>query len=82
VPFVTLSIDEALLLVGRIPAFSLRRGRIAADIKVDLPRPRASQSPGFTAPARELHRLVGADREIEQDDFWRKRCPTRPPTTA
>jgi ABC-type nitrate/sulfonate/bicarbonate transport system ATPase subunit len=63
--FVTHSIDEALLLADRILVFSPRPGRIAADIKVDLPRPRVSQSPGFTALARELRGLVGADREID-----------------
>ena len=63
--FVTHSIDEALLLADRILVFSPRPGRIAADIKVDLPRPRTSQSAGFVALARELRGLVGADREID-----------------
>jgi NitT/TauT family transport system ATP-binding protein len=63
--FVTHSIDEALLLADRILVFSPRPGRIAADIKVDLPRPRASQSAEFSALARELRGLVGADREID-----------------
>ena len=63
--FVTHSIDEALLLADRILVFSPRPGRIAADIKVDLPRPRTSQLPEFVALARELRGLVGADREID-----------------
>ena len=63
--FVTHSIDEALLLADRILVFSPRPGRIAADIKVDLPRPRTSQSADFSALARELRGLVGADREID-----------------
>jgi ABC-type nitrate/sulfonate/bicarbonate transport system ATPase subunit len=63
--FVTHSIDEALLLADRILVFSPRPGRIAADIKVDLPRPRSSQSADFSALARELRGLVGADREID-----------------
>ena len=63
--FVTHSIDEALLLADRILVFTPRPGRIAADIKVDLPRPRAPQSPAFTNLARELRGLVGADREID-----------------
>jgi hypothetical protein len=45
--------------------FTPRPGRIAADIKVDLPRPRAPQSAEFSALARELRGLVGADREID-----------------
>src|SRR4029077_15337495 len=63
--FVTHSIDEALLLADRILVFSPRPGRIAADIKVDLPPPRTSQSADFTALARELRGFVGADREID-----------------
>jgi ABC-type nitrate/sulfonate/bicarbonate transport system ATPase subunit len=63
--FVTHSIDEALLLADRILVFTPRPGRIAADIKVDLPRPRAPQSAEFSALARELRGLVGADREID-----------------
>jgi len=63
--FVTHSIDEALLLADRILVFSPRPGRIAADIKVDLPRPRAPQSEAFSALARELRGLVGAERDFD-----------------
>jgi ABC-type nitrate/sulfonate/bicarbonate transport system ATPase subunit len=63
--FVTHSIDEALLLADRILVFSPRPGRIAADIKVDLPRPRAPQSAQFSALARELRGLVGAERDFD-----------------
>ena len=63
--FVTHSIDEALLLADRVLVFSPRPGRIAADIKVDLPRPRTSQSPSFSALARELRGLIGADRDFD-----------------
>ena len=63
--FVTHSIDEALLLADRILVFSPRPGRIAADIKVDLPRPRAPQSAEFSALARHLRDLVGAERDFD-----------------
>ncbi len=63
--FVTHSIDEALLLADRVLVFTPRPGRIAADIKVDLPRPRAPQSDGFQALARELRGLIGADRDFD-----------------
>jgi len=63
--FVTHSIDEALLLADRILVFSPRPGRIAADIRVDLPRPRAPQSEAFSALARELRGLVGAERDFD-----------------
>jgi ABC-type nitrate/sulfonate/bicarbonate transport system ATPase subunit len=63
--FVTHSIDEALLLADRILVFSPRPGRIAADVRVDLPRSRAPQSDGFQALARELRGLVGAERDFD-----------------
>ena len=63
--FVTHSIDEALLLADRVLVFTPRPGRIAADIKVDLPRPRAPQSEAFSALARELRGLIGADRDFD-----------------
>jgi NitT/TauT family transport system ATP-binding protein len=63
--FVTHSIDEALLLADRILVFTPRPGRIAADIRVDLPRPRATRSEAFTALAAELRGHVGADRDFD-----------------
>ncbi|HTR87913.1 MAG TPA: ABC transporter ATP-binding protein [Reyranella sp.] len=63
--FVTHSIDEALLLADRILVFTPRPGRIAADIEVDLPRPRAPESEPFATLARELRALIGADRDFD-----------------
>jgi len=62
---VTHDVDEALLLADRILVFTPRPGRIAADINVDLPRPRAPQSAQFSALARELRGLVGAERDFD-----------------
>jgi hypothetical protein len=54
------------LLADRILVFTLRPGRIAADIEVDLPRPRTPQSAPFAALARELRELIGAeDRDFD-----------------
>jgi hypothetical protein len=45
--------------------FTPRPGRIAADIAVDLPRPRAPQSDGFQALAAKLRGLIGADHDFD-----------------
>ena len=63
--FVTHSIDEALLLADRILVFTPRPGQIAADIRVDLPRPRAPQSEAFSALAAVLRGHIGADRDFD-----------------
>jgi NitT/TauT family transport system ATP-binding protein len=38
--FVTHAIDEAVFLSNRVVALSGRPGRIIADLRIDLPRPR------------------------------------------
>jgi sulfonate transport system ATP-binding protein len=54
---VTHDVDEALLLADR--ALVLADGRIAADIAIDLPRPRTHAHPGFTALRRRLLAELG-----------------------
>ena len=39
--FVTHDVDEALILASRVIVLGVRPGHIAADIPVDLPRPRS-----------------------------------------
>ena len=55
--FVTHSITEAVLLSDRIVVLTPRPGRIAAIVKIDLPRPRTEDlelEPAFLAYVREL----------------------------
>ncbi len=52
--FVTHSLTEAVYLAERIAVFTARPGRIKAEIKVDLPRPRKIGSPDFNAMVEML----------------------------
>jgi NitT/TauT family transport system ATP-binding protein len=60
--FVTHSIDEAVLLSNRVIVMSARPGRIARDMRIELPRPRGPESrslPQFQDQARTLRHLLG-----------------------
>ena len=52
---VTHNIEEAVLMCDRILVFSSNPGRIAAEIKVDLPQPRSRQSPAFRALVEDIY---------------------------
>src|SRR6202012_1275865 len=46
---VTHNIEEAVLMCDRILVFPANPGRVAAEMRVDLPQPRNRQSPAFRA---------------------------------
>ena len=52
--FVTHSIEEALYLADRIVVLTYRPGTVKRDIRVDIPRPRDSNSAAFIDLKREL----------------------------
>src|SRR5882757_449314 len=54
--FVTHSVEEAALLADRVLVMSAGPGRIASDIRIDLPRPRDVSSPEFNAVRRDVAR--------------------------
>ena len=57
--FVTHAIEEAILLADRIVVMSPGPGRIVADERVDLPRPRDPTDPDFNALRRRFSGLLG-----------------------
>ena len=63
--FVTHSIDEAVFLADRILVFTPRPGRLAADVAVDLPRPRTPGTPAFIAIAGGLRAALGSEGSTE-----------------
>ncbi|HQR97072.1 MULTISPECIES: ABC transporter ATP-binding protein [unclassified Polaromonas] len=54
VVFVTHSVEEAIFLADRVVVMSAGPGRIASDIRIDLPRPRDVSSVEFNALRREI----------------------------
>ncbi len=58
---ITHSIDEAVFLADRILEFTPRPGQLAADVYVDLPRPRDPRSEGFASLARRLRAELGTE---------------------
>jgi NitT/TauT family transport system ATP-binding protein len=70
--FVTHDVREAVLLADRVIVFSKAPGRIAADIRIDLPRPRLSEvrrSQPFTRyEERILAELYGQQKQDESHD--------------
>jgi len=60
--FVTHDAEEALYLADRIVVLSPRPGRVKADFRVDLPRPRSLEarfSPAFSALKRQIWEALG-----------------------
>ena len=55
---VTHNIEEAVFMSDRILIFSSNPGKIAAEIKVDLPHPRDRQSPEFMAMVEQIYTLM------------------------
>jgi NitT/TauT family transport system ATP-binding protein len=59
--FVTHQIDEAIYLSDRVVVMSARPGRILADIRIELPRPRrldVKRQPAFTGYADQIWHLL------------------------
>jgi NitT/TauT family transport system ATP-binding protein len=57
---VTHNIEEAVLMCDRVLVFAANPGRIAAEIRIDLPQPRNRQSPAFRALVEEIYGRMSA----------------------
>jgi NitT/TauT family transport system ATP-binding protein len=57
---VTHNIEEAVLMCDRILVFSANPGRIASEIRVDLPQPRNRQAPAFRALVEDIYARMTA----------------------
>ena len=55
---VTHIIEEAVELADRIIVFAAKPGRVVADLKVDLPRPRDRRSEPFNAWTDKIFSLI------------------------
>jgi NitT/TauT family transport system ATP-binding protein len=62
--FVTHQIDEAVFLSDRVLVFARRPGRVQAEIKIPLPRPRTldiKRTPEFVALVDRIWRMIEDD---------------------
>jgi NitT/TauT family transport system ATP-binding protein len=70
--FVTHDIDESIYLADRVIVFTARPGRIKADIKINLPRPRAieiKKAPEYTAYRNEIWDLLRGEVLRARDEY-------------
>ena len=62
--FVTHQIDEAVFLSDRVLVFARRPGRLQAEVKIPLPRPRTldmKRTPEFVALVDRIWRMIEDD---------------------
>ena len=74
---VTHNIEEAVLLADRVVLLGNDPGHVRADLRVDLPRPRAREDPDVQAFADELYQLLTRP-EVARDNVQ----PETPPVSA
>jgi NitT/TauT family transport system ATP-binding protein len=64
--FITHDVDEAIYLSDRVYVFSSHPGRVAAEIRVDIPRPRPIEVKGTPAFAALVDETYGVLRRVWQ----------------
>ena len=70
VMFITHDVREATYLADRVIVMSARPGRITAEVRIALPRPRDILSPGFVEIERKLAGLIETQRPAPQEPAW------------
>lgn len=63
---VTHNIEEAVLMCDRILIFSSNPGRVAAEIRVDLPHPRDRLAPAFRALVEDIYGRMTARKGVAE----------------
>jgi NitT/TauT family transport system ATP-binding protein len=80
---VTHNIEEAVLLADRILVLSSNPGRIHAELRVDLDRPRDRRTPPFEALVDDIYGIMtGRDQPAETAPAPRPPSPTEQPLPA
>ncbi|MGH6991234.1 MAG: ABC transporter ATP-binding protein, partial [Stellaceae bacterium] len=67
VVFVTHDLEEAIALSDRVIVLSRRPGRVKADIRVDLPRPRDPVQIRFEQAFQDIHKQLWSLCDIATD---------------
>jgi sulfonate transport system ATP-binding protein len=73
---ITHDVDEAILLADR--ALVIERGRLLADITIDLPRPREVGQPGFVTLRKRLLAAIGVAEGGAEATMFAMKAPPDP----
>ena len=65
---VTHNIEEAVLMCDRVLLFSTNPGRIAGEIKIDIPRPRDRTDPRFEHYVDQIYTEMTARQRSQRAD--------------
>ncbi|MDH6231078.1 NitT/TauT family transport system ATP-binding protein [Mesorhizobium soli] len=63
---VTHNIEEAVLMCDRVLIFSSNPGRVAAEIRIDLPQPRDRLDPAFRALVEDIYERMTARKPVAE----------------